>query len=225
MYKLFLLSISANYQKNDSDFFSDYLINENQIILNNFYLKEKNDNLSFNVVTQKFIDFISTTVKFSTNLSFSNYKNIVNNSTLRNNQSQNFNPIFSIKTGFQTKINFENEISYNYFSNTAENSNKIKNKSFTNSFKLKYNLTESIFFDVSGDYYLPNTQDVKNDYLFVDFNLFYKPISKKYELVFLAKNILNNKNFTQIQTNDFSRSALINNLVPRYVLLNLTYNL
>jgi hypothetical protein len=225
LYKQFFFSLSVNYQKNNGDFFSSYNINENQIFLNNFYLKEKNDNLSFKIVSEKYIDFLSTTFKITSNFSHTNYKNIVNDSQLRENVSDNFNNILSLRTAFSGKLNFENEITFNYFSNKSENSNLINNASLTNGLKIKYNHSKKLFASFSADYFLPNLKNKSNKYLFLDFNLIFKPDSKKYEINLIGKNLLNNKIFTQIQTSDFSKNILQSNLIARYILINFSYKL
>ena len=96
---------------------------------------------------------------------------------------------------------------------------------FTNALKVKYKHSASIFSVITGDYYLPNTNNTTNDYLFLDFSVIYKPKDKKYEFNLIGKNLLNNNVFSQIQTSDFSRNTLQNNLISRYIFVNFTYNL
>lgn len=224
MYKQFLISIGISYQKNNGNYFSNFLINENETIINNFYLKEKNDHLDLNLSTEKFVSKLSTTFKFTSTLSKTNYKNIVNTTDLRNNSSVNISNELAIKTAFDTKINFENQSNYFYSSNKSENVGSIRNKMFSNTLKLKYKHSSSVFSVISGDYYLPNVCNSKNDYLFIDFSINYKPKSKKYEFNIIGKNLLNNIVFSQIQTSDFSRNTMQNNLISRFVLLNFTHN-
>ncbi|MCZ8144934.1 hypothetical protein [Flavobacterium sp.] len=190
-----------------------------------FYLNEKNDNLNLNLSTEKFISKLSTTVKLSSTISKSNYKNIVNTSDLRNNTSNNISNELAIKTAFDTKINFENQSNYIYSSNQSENIGTINNKMFTNALKIKYKHSSSIFSVITGDYFIPNTNNPNNDYLFLDFSIIYKPKDKKYEFNLIGKNLLNNSIFSQIQTSDFSRNTLQNNLISRYIFVNFTYNL
>ena len=225
MYKQFLISVGMSYQKNNGNYFSNFLINENETVLNNFYLNEKNDNLNLNILIEKFISKLSTSVKLSSTVSKSNYKNIVNTTDLRNNTSNNISNELAIKTAFDTKINFENQSTYLYSSNKSENSGSINNKIFTNALKIKYKHSSSIFSVITGDYFIPNSNNTNNDYLFLDFSVIYKPKDKKYEFNLIGKNLLNNTVFSQIQTSDFSRNTLQNNLISRYIFVNFTYNL
>ncbi len=225
MFKQFFISIGISYQKNNGNYFSNFIINENETILNNFYLDEKNDNLNLNLSTEKFISKLSTTFKLTSTVSKSNYKNIVNTSELRNNRSNNISNELTIKTAFNTKINFENQSNYIYSQNNSEKIGTINNKTFTNSLKIKYKHSSSVFSVITGDYYIPNTENSNNDYLFLDFSVIYKPKDKKYEFNIIGKNLLNNSIFSQIQTSDFSKSTLQNNLISRYIFVNFTYNL
>ncbi|OOV29420.1 hypothetical protein BXU11_05895 [Flavobacterium sp. LM5] len=225
MFKQFFISIGISYQKNNGNYFSNFIINENETILNNFYLDEKNDNLNLNLSTEKFISKLSTTFKLTSTVSKSNYKNIVNTSELRNNRSNNISNELTIKTAFNTKINFENQSNYIYSQNNSEKTGTINNMTFTNSLKIKYKHSSSVFSVITGDYYIPNTENSNNDYLFLDFSVIYKPKDKKYEFNIIGKNLLNNSIFSQIQTSDFSKSTLQNNLISRYIFVNFTYNL
>jgi hypothetical protein len=225
MYKQFFVSVGISYQKNNGNYFSNFLIFENETILNNFYLNEKNDNLNLNISTEKFVSKLSTTFKLTSIVSKANYANIVNTSDLRNNKSNSISNEFAIKTAFDTKINFENLSNYIYSSNKSENIGAINNKMFTNALKIKYKHSLSIFSVITGDYFIPNTNNTSNDYLFLDFSVIYKPKDKKYEFNLIGKNLLNNTFFSQIQTSDFSRNTLQNNLISRYIFVNFTYNL
>lgn len=225
LYRQFFLSVGISYQKNNGNYFSRFVIDESETILNNFYLKEKNDNLNFNISTEKFVNKLSTTFKLVSTISKSNYKNILNTTDLRNNTSNIISNELNIKTAFSTKVNFENQIKFMYSSNENENSISFNNTMFTNTLKLKYRHSSSVFSVISGDYFVPDTQNRDNAYLFIDFSVIFKPKNKKYEFNLVGKNLLNNIVFNQIQTSDFSRNTLQNNLISRYIFVNFTYNL
>lgn len=86
LYKQFFISVGVSYQKNNGNYFSNFAITENETILNNFYLKEKNDNLNLTLSTEKFVSKLSSTFKLTSTITKSNYKNIINTSDLRNNR-------------------------------------------------------------------------------------------------------------------------------------------
>lgn len=161
----------------------------------------------------------------SSTISKSNYKNILNTNDLRNNISNNVLNELNIKTAFSTKVNIENEIKFMYSSNENENSGTFDNNMLTNTLKLKYRHSSSIFSFISGDYFMPDTHNASNYYLFIDFSVIFKPKGEKYEFNLVGKNLLNNILFNKIQTSDFSRNTLQNNLISRYIFVNFTYNL
>ena len=225
LYKNFYLNFGINYQENSGNYFSDITISENETTLNNFYLNEKNKNLSFNLATEKYISILSTTFKLNSSYTKTDYMNIINLSELRDNTSNSISNEFSAKTAFNTKLNFENNFTYNYFSNKTLNSSLINNSSLTNSIKLKYKHSDNMFLVITNDYFIPNLNNKNNSYQFLDFSLMYKPANKKYEFNLIGKNLFNNSTFNQIQITDFSKNTMQNNLISRYFFLNFTYNL
>jgi len=88
LYNQLQINSGINYQKITGNFFTNSLINENTTQINYFYLPQDNSNLGFNFSVAKYIPFLESTIKLSSNYSISEYKNIVNNSELRNNKSQ-----------------------------------------------------------------------------------------------------------------------------------------
>lgn len=224
LYKQFFLNIGFNFKKNNSGYFSKFLINDNETFLNYFYLKKNNDDFNLYLTTEKLISYLSTVFRLSSNFTKSNYTNKLNSSSLRNNKSINISNKFSIKTAFFTKLNFENELTYNYSLFKSENSIYFLNKSITNTVKLKYKHSNSFFSVISSEYFIPSLNNKSNNYLFLDFSIIYRPIDKKYEFNLIGKNLINNNYFSQIQTTDFSKNTLQNNLISRYVFINFTYN-
>lgn len=224
LYKQFFFNIGLTYQQFNGNFFSDIIINENKTNLNNFYLKENNNNFSINFSAEKFISILSSTLKINSTITNSNYKNVINQSELRNNINNIIINTFSIKTAFNTKVNFDNELTYNYSSNEVKGGNTINNKSISNISKIKYKMSDTVFSVISADYFIPNIENKKNSYLFVDFNVNFKPKNKKMECNLIGKNLLNHKIYSQIQTSDYSRITMQNNLISRYIFLNFTYN-
>jgi hypothetical protein len=206
-------------------FFSDFIVNENETIIKNFFLNEGSNSFSANFMLEKFVSLIETTLKVTSTYTKSNYKNIVNSSNLRDNSSVMLLNELSLKTSFGIKLNFESTFAYNRNTSQSEEFEKIANNSIINNFKVKYKYSRNLFATISNDYYLPNLKIKKNDYLFVDASLIYKPDSKRFEFNLMAKNLLNKKTYSQIQTSDFSKSTFQNNLISRYLFINLTCNL
>lgn len=224
LYNQLQINAGVNYQKTKGNFFTNSLINENTTQINYFYLPKDNSNLSFNLVVAKYIPFLESTVKLTSNYSISQYKNIINNSELRNNIGQFLNTKLFVKTAFDGFINFENSIDLAKSISESEASNQFINESFNNTFKVILKPSKKWFVLFSSDYFLPNKKKKSENYIFLDATLRYSPKNKRLEFNFTAKNLLNEDNFEQIQTSDFSTNIYRTNILPRYYLLNVTYN-
>ena len=172
----------------------------------------------------KYIPFLASTIKLSSNYSISKYKNILNNSELRNNKSQFLNTKIFIKTAFDGFINFENILNLSKSISASEDSNQFTNRSLNNSFKIILKPAKKWFVLLSWDYFLPDTEDNLKKYNFLDTTLRYKPRNKKFEFNITAKNILDENNFEQIQTSDFSTNIFRTNILPRYFMINMMFN-
>jgi hypothetical protein len=225
LYNQLQINAGINYQKTTGNFFTNSMINENTTQIRYFYLPQNNSNLSFNFLLAKYIPFLESTIKLSSNYLISEYKNIINSSELRNNKSQFLNTKLFMKTAFDGFINFENTINLSKSISENENSsNQFTNESLNNTFKIILKPSKKWFVLLSSDYFLPNRENKSESYLFLDATLQYRPKNKKFEFNFVVKNLLNENNFEQIQTSDFSTNIFRTNILPRYYLLNVMYN-
>ncbi|PIX13714.1 MAG: hypothetical protein COZ74_04950, partial [Flavobacteriaceae bacterium CG_4_8_14_3_um_filter_31_8] len=134
LYNQLQLNASINYQISNGNFFTNQNINENTTQLEYFFLPQDNSNWNINTQISKYIPFLNSTVKLTSNYSISNFRNIVNNSNLRQNQSQFLSNSFFYKTAFKFPINFENTFIYQYSYSKSENQSAFINKSWQNKF-------------------------------------------------------------------------------------------
>lgn len=222
LYRQLQLRLGFLYNKDNGSYFSNFNISENSTTLNYFYLPKSNESMTFNFLVQKYLPIIESTVRLSSDLSISNYKNIVNNSDLRNNKFQNLTSELFFKTAFDIKINFENQFKFFQSISKSEGSEQFQNKSIQNTFKIILKPSKKWFVLLSSDYYIP-TLDKKDKYIFLDASIRFTP-NKIYEVNFYAKNILNKKMFSQIETSDYSTTIFQSNLIQRYYMLNVNYN-
>ena len=143
---------------------------------------------------------------------------------LRNNENKLFSSEIFMKTAFDIIINFENIFQYNQNISQSNNNQNLKNSLINNTFKIIIKPSKKWFVLFSSDYFIPNTTNKSEDYLFLDTTLRYKPKNKIFDFSLVAKNILNKNTFTQIQTSDYSISTFQNNLLSRCIMMNITYN-
>ena len=224
LYNQFRFNSGIIYNKSQDSYFSNIDVQENSTQIEYFYLPGANENFSADFLVEKYIPLFQTTIRLKSDYSISNYKNIVNNSDLRNNNNQFFSSELFVKTAFDIKINFENVIRYKKNRAKSENSEAFTNETINNTFKVIVKPNANWFILLSSDYFLPDTKKINEDYLFLDALLRFTPKRNIFEVNLIAKNILNNKNFTQIQTTDYSTSSFRSNLIPGYFMLSMSYN-
>ena len=224
LYKQFQFNIGLNYNQNKGNFFSKFDIQDNNTVINYFYLNEYSNNLNIHFRIEKYIPNLASTIRLKAKYVVSNYKNIVNNSELRNNENKLFSSEIFMKTAFDFVINFENVFQYNQNISQSNKNQHLNNSLINNTFKIILKPSKKWFVLFSSDYFIPNTKNKSEGYLFFDTTLRYKPQNKIFDYSLVAKNILNKNNFTQIQTSDYSLSTLQYNLLSRYIMVNITYN-
>lgn len=223
VYRKLLLEIGYDFNTNEGNFLSQFNITENTTIINNIFSNISNKTHSFELKSVKYLSLICSTIKLKSNFSLFEYYNYVNSLDIRFNQGSNLSTDLSINTTFKSKINFENSINHSLTSNKNGNS-EFKNISIINSFKTKYKFTKDIQVTLKADYFHPSLIN-NNNYLLVDFDFSFSTNKKNYELKFSIKNLFNEKTFSQIQVNDFSKTSIQNNLLPRFFLINFIYKL
>ncbi|TAG42850.1 MAG: hypothetical protein EAZ31_05375 [Cytophagia bacterium] len=218
----FRTSFSVIYKENEGNFFSNANIQPNFTQTIYFFLPEKVRSISFNFNIQKYIDALQSNLELKSNYSISNYKNIVNNSQIRDNQNDNFQIDFDFGTALDYRVNFYN--SFHFAQNISKNSVSgiFRNSFLNNSLKIVYSASENLILSLKNDYFVPTLQKSTQKYLFMDFDARWK--LKKGEINFTFANLLNNDNFTQIETSDYSINIFQSRLLPRYFLIGGNYN-
>ena len=223
LYEQFQLNFGIDYSINNGDYFNKINISENRTSIERFYLESDSKRLGFHFMSEKYISLLQSTISVSSNANINSFKNIVNNSDLRDVTSTNINNSLSIKTAFDFKINFDNTFSYNINMSSFDDASPIKNKSIINNFKIILKPFRKFIVIADSQYLIPNISKKKEHYFFIDFSAKYN-LNKKLELSVFAKNILNYNQFVETDISDYSKSLLSNNLIPRYYMLNISYN-
>ena len=224
MFKQFRLNASVDYNISNGSYFANNNIQENVSSITNFYLPTNTTKLNINFLIDKYINKIESTIKLKIIYSVSNYINKLNGSALRNNETKFLSNELFFKTAFNKKINFENISTLNNAISKNDVSNPLANNGFINTFKIIYRPSKTFILLLGNDYYLPNLNQEKQSYSFIDLSFRYTPKHKKYDLSFAVKNINDVNCFRQVTVNDFSTNTFQSNLLERYVLLNISFN-
>ncbi len=173
---------------------------------------------------EKYVPFLQVTLRLKNDYTKQFYKNIVNGSLLRHNTSEIFNSNFFFKTAFDGKFNFENTLEHRFYRTTTEGGFQFNNQSINNNFQIVIKPGKRLLFLFSTNYYLPNMQENKQSYLFIDTDLSYQTKSKIYYFRFKARNISDIKSLNQIDVTDHSTSNFQTNLLPRQLVLSISRN-
>lgn len=222
LYKQYQFTIGALYSSNKGNYFSKILVTDISTDYNYFFLPQKNENISFSMMVDKYIPFLRSKVKIKSYYSIFKYKNMVNTSDLTDNTSTNSNIEISFKTAFPTKVNFENNVSYNYISTQKENEITNMNTNFRDIFKIIFKPSSDLLFLGSFDYINPNLKNGKKDNFFVDV-MISKSFGNNMNIEFNLKNLLNNKTITRVLATDYNIEYLNTNLIPRYFSVGVSY--
>lgn len=218
LYDQFQMNLGINVNRVKGNFFSNSTINEDTMQLSYFFLPEYNSIYSLNFNISKYLPFIESTLKFSSNYSIYNFKNIVNNSSLRENTNKGLNLNLFAKTAFDCIFNFQNDFSYTSTLSENNTNNSIFNNAFiNNTFKTIITPTNKLFSEISYNFFSPNLKNATN-YNFIDFNLRYK--TSDYNIGLVVKNILNENSFQDVQVTDYSTNIFSTSILPRHFLID-----
>lgn len=223
-YNQFSLTASLNYSEQKNNYFSMNNVSENLTSTDYFFLPEGNKNYGGNLNVEKYIPSLQTTFKISGNYAVSEYKNIVNNSDLRNNKMNSLFINFYGKTAFDFPINLQNELKIsNFNSRSSENSEKLRNTTINNSFKILVKPNRFWFGSISFDYFQTSIEN-PNEYYFLDTMIRYRTPNKIWEFAVTGKNLTNNKFFEEIYVSDYYRSTSLQNLNRAYLIFGLSFS-
>lgn len=225
LFTSFATNFTLIYDNKKNTYLSSVEIQNDFTAYNFFQLPTNIENYYLNFGIEKYVKFLNTTIKHTSNYGINNYKNIINQGVLRNNLSRNYNAYFFITTTFRLPLNFQNKFNYSNINFKSDNQNSNTNISINNSFQMLIKPNKFWIFTFSYDYYLPNTKN-NDDFIFLDFEIKYKPQRTKWiEFLLTGKNLLNNKFHSQTENSDFQTTIYQSSLIPKYYLLTLNFSL
>jgi hypothetical protein len=214
-------SLATQYEKSNGQFLSSFTIGERFSVVKNEFFNESSISKGANLRFSRFIQGLSSTLTFSSNWLETLYPNFVNNSDIRRNSNQNFKNSFEFRSGFSTKVNFENAIVHNVLKSKSTQKNTIQ--AIQNTFKVRYKISKKSNVVLKSDWFLPDLKENSNSYNFVDFEYYFK-WNDKLNFIVVGNNLMNLKNFSQYQNNDFSKFVSQTNLTSRFILLSMEYS-
>ena len=160
----------------------------------------------------------------NTNLSWSTFNNIINGNA---RESQNINHGYGVsaRSNYKEGVNFD--VGYNIAFNNSDNGGQI-NDATTQTITLNtdWQINKAWFFDVDYDLNLFSTsQNVENNYDFLEAALFYNKPDSKWEYKVAATNLLNTEALNNNSFGQIATSTQFYTVQPRYVYLQVRYDL
>jgi len=224
-YRQFNWILNGYYQINKNNIFSTILIENDFTKISSFLLDTKNESLGLSTSVEKYYYPLRTNIRLRGSYNRMNYQNQINNSDLRTNINQSYTINFFVKSSFKFPVNFENDFNYRYNQNNTEGlEQKFEFSSLNNSTKLLIKPINSLFFNLTWDFYKPNLKS-NSSYNFLDTYMFFRPKKDNYTLYIRGANLLNNKSFDIKNISDYYNSYSNYTLNHRYILLGINFRL
>lgn len=212
------------YMQQNRTFGSKILINKYFTVMQNAILPG-NRNLIFSSALNKFLPFMYSTVKLGVQLSNMQYFNFVNQSEERNNNMFSGGYNLTLNSGWKKFFNFYTGIKYRFYRVRLENSPVVsKTKNLTAHLDFIMNLSKKFRVVIQNEqfFYDIRTSNTKN-YYFLDTKVKYTIKPNKFSIQLTGNNLLGNTIFDKRSISDYMVSTTQYNVVPRQVLLNVTF--
>ncbi len=217
-------SLGISYQKNEGDYLPVYSITDSITYTKYSYKNIRTEGIDAYFMTTKYFPALRSTFKASITYSVNEYYNFLNSSNLRSNRGKVVSSEFFYKSIFGGAINFENTLSLNTSISENIGASNVVNKSVQNSSKLIVKVNNNIKTFLTSDYHRQNLKSSSDNWL-LDFHLSYTSPKKKLECRIVGRNLLNNQYFSSFQVSDFSVSKFTTNILPRNIMVFVSYQL
>ena len=211
---------NAKFTLGDKYLSFNSIINEEITEIKKIILEGKK-NIQAGFYFDRFINFLSSNIKFKTSYFNTSYANLVNNieRSIRFNSVSNEIEIRSNFTGF-----FDFHLGYSLNnSSTSINKNKISviNKKGFVDFDL---FSENFTFNFKNDLYFFDPKSKIKNYIFSNINNTFK-VNKNFSIQLKVHNLFNNKTFDIFSQTDLFQFTSQTPLLERYVLIGFNYRI
>ena len=222
LYQQFQFTLFLNFEKIKNNRFSENLISQDFTQTKYIILPKTITNLNTNLLIEKYVSFLKSTIRFGGNYAYLDYFNFVNNSDLRNNSAHSGLVEFSVHTAFSMPLNFQNKFQIQYFRTELPNKSYHSNSSIQNEAKLIFKPKKLWFSSLTFEYFNPMLGD-NNPFYFLDFDIIFRPKNKNWDFAIEARNLTNNKHFEQIFVSDYYQEQNSQSLNERYIIFKYNF--
>lgn len=220
LFKQFTFKLNFQYQNNTNTFLTNIQVNPNFITYTSFQNANAIETKKVNLIYEKLISKLKTSVKNAATFGINNYQNSIDNFVLRNNKATTFENNVYVSTFLNFPINIENKLNFSIY-NFESDGFTNQRKSLTNTFKTIIKPFNNWIVSVSQEYYDTDI-NLNSSFSFIDFDLQYKAPNKKgLSFNIYGKNLGNIKSFNQATNSDYFNSLYQSQLLPRHFLLSM----
>ncbi|HKK77407.1 MAG TPA: hypothetical protein VJ953_20175 [Saprospiraceae bacterium] len=220
--KQFSFSFSTTYRQEDNFMLATQRISERISLLTYFQTPLSKSDIDLSTATSFFIDGLNNKVELSANANFSQYYNSLQEADIRAANASVYNASLSLNSAFLGFFNYRSSLSFTYVeSEQAGIAFPFINRTLTAGLTTIFKFSKRTYCKLENELLLPDGQQLTGNQFFMDFS--FNHVREEVEFFVLARNLLNQDNFSQISTTEFSRSVYSLGLFPRYVVLGANF--
>lgn len=204
------------------DFFSTSSQINQDFSLSQRVLFKNRELFNINLSVDRYLKFLTSNLKGTFSISSINFQNIVNDSPIREITSNNYTYGLELRSGFSGIFNYHigTKWTTNTITSAGFQTEITNNESFLD---LSLILSKRFNLQFQTERYFFGNLENENSYYFADLESRYELKENKLTLSLSGKNLFNTEVFREFSLNDLGSSTTEYRLLPRYLLLKLTY--
>ncbi|WP_421919150.1 carboxypeptidase-like regulatory domain-containing protein [Marinifilum sp.] len=214
-------SIGANYNKNNHQYQSDYIINQD-LSLQTSYLSDNGSegygiNAQMRVKLGKILDHIGLSYNYNNN----EYSNSVNSDVLRKNKNEQNTYNFNFQTKLFWNMFFSNKSTLSQSDYYTEGVKTSRTERLNNNLSLYMNLFKRLSLKAAHSYMVPSTDNFDNAYQSLNASLRFTNKKKTIIYTLDGQNLIDENSSRNVSNNEYSQTISSNNLQRRYFLFSM----
>jgi hypothetical protein len=214
--------INLSYVRMNQSVVPDMSIDARRIQTKFSLLKTPLERSAVQASAEKFIPKLGATLALECHYSKSYYYNIINDKDLRKNTIHVLESSLKINKNLQKNLKVLYDFKFiNNHIHTSIPSRHILGQ-ISESLQVICQKSKKGFIRLIAERYRPQLSSTYS-ILFLDGELMYKPVGRKYSCSIVGKNLLNHQYIQQVQISDYGNTEMITRLMPAYLMLEWSY--
>lgn len=206
---------------------NQYSLSNNYDLISRIAQISKQQTSIYALGIDKFIPFLSSSLKLKENITKTNYQNQINNTGNREIKSLSTNTQLSLRSALKGFFNFNTGSILNYSKSNVSYINgttSFDNTTLQNFIDMNLKISKKWTAQINTEhYYFNSIKNYKKSYFFIDFSTQFNLQDNKILFTLRGHNLLNNNVFLNTSISDFSIQTQQYNLLHAYLLLEINY--